>query len=169
MIITQRLVGSISTIFRTRTSSIIYRTYIEMSKMDESTTFNCHRKSKECWAGKTNWIWCRSYNAPSLFRNLQKRYFCYTVRWLLKYKTEEETKWFVSHIVQPKYMKYHVLSYNMCNIFLFIVLSRYIFHRICSKLTKAICFVLSLGTSFVLYETKTTFILRYYQLILYTR
>lgn len=37
------------------------------------TTFDCHCKSMDSWEGIKKLVFCSGYNAPSLYRNMQKR------------------------------------------------------------------------------------------------
>jgi len=43
--------------------------YIEMR--GRSPTFDCHCKSMVSWAGTSFLVFCRGYETPPLFRNLQ--------------------------------------------------------------------------------------------------
>jgi len=57
--------SNILAIFRTRTSSLIYKKYNFWSPW-----------SMECCVGMKNLIFCCDYNVPTLFQNLQKRSLC---------------------------------------------------------------------------------------------
>ena len=73
-----RPVISISAIFRTRTSSIVYKNYINMKErmcQPEAKTFDCHVRIGR--VGTLNLFFFSSYNASSLFRNLHKTSLTY--------------------------------------------------------------------------------------------
>ena len=66
-----RPASSISAIFRVRTSSIIYKNYIEIWRDGStgSTNLDGHWKSMESCVGTKKLVFCNAYNALTLFQN----------------------------------------------------------------------------------------------------